>query len=140
MSCFYCDPENEGRLNLMTIIGEMEYSRVYLMKDQAHKGRCVVALKEHVSELSDLSDKACAGYMQEVAAVAGAVKKLWGCKKINLAAFGDKLPHLHFHVVPKYEDGFEFGGNFEITNPNPVFLSDEEYQEMINAIKKELNI
>ena len=140
MSCFYCDPENESRKNLMFTVGSMKYGTLYLMKDQAHKGRCVVGLNDHVAELSDLTPEACAGYMAEVAAAAGAVKKLWGCTKINLAAFGDKLPHLHFHIVPKYEGGFEFGGGFEITNPNPVFLSDAEYQEMMDALKKELNI
>ena len=44
--------------------------------------------------------------------------------------------HLHFHIVPKYEGGFEFGGAFAITNPEPVYLKDEEYQEMISALKE----
>jgi len=68
------------------------------------------------------------------------VKKLWGCTKINLASFRHSNPHLHFHIVPKYEGGFEFGGNFTITNPNPVHLTDEEYAEMIAALKKELGL
>ena len=36
--------------------------------------------------------------------------------------------------------GFEFGGSFAITNPEPVILKDEEYKEMIEALKKELNL
>ena len=32
------------------------------------------------------------------------------------------------------------GGSFAITNPEPVILKDEEYKEMIEALKKELNI
>ena len=56
------------------------------------------------------------------------------------ALLGDSNPHLHFHIVPKYEGGFEFGGSFAITNPDPVFLKDEEYQEMIAALQKELGI
>ena len=43
-------------------------------------------------------------------------------------------------MVPKYEGGFEFGGSFAITNPDPVFLKDEEYKEMIAALQKELGI
>lgn len=53
-----------------------------------------------------------------------------GCTKINLGSFGDSNPHLHFHIVPKYEGGFEFGGSFAITNPEPVILKDEEYKEI----------
>ena len=48
-----------------------------------------------------------------------------GLHKINLGSFGDSNPHLHFHIVPKYEGGFEFGGSFAITNPEPVILKDE---------------
>ena len=61
-------------------------------------------------------------------------------EELNLASFGDANPHLHFHIVPKYEGGFEFGGNFQITNPEPVLLSDAEYQEMIAALKAKLGL
>lgn len=70
----------------------------------------------------------------------GAVKELWGCDKINLGSFGDTNPHLHFHIVPKYEGGFEFGGSFAITNPKPVLLSEGEYQEMIAALREKLGM
>ena len=75
-----------------------------------------------------------------MAAAAKAIKKLWGCTKINYGAYGDNLPHLHFHLVPKYEGGFEFGGAFAIGNDEPKFLTDEEYETMIGQLKKELKI
>ena len=65
---------------------------------------------------------------------------VWGCDKINLGSFGDTNPHLHFHIVPKYEGGFEFGGSFAITNPEPVLLSEGEYQEMIAALREKLGM
>ena len=68
------------------------------------------------------------------------IQDLWGCTKLNLASFGDTNPHLHFHIVPKYEGGFEFGGSFEITNPQPVRLTEEEYQGMIGELKEKLGI
>lgn len=139
-SCFYCDPEHEGRKALMVEVGKMRYGVLYLFKDQAHKGRCVLAVPDHKSELFDLTvDERC-DYMADLADASKAIKKLWGCTKINLGAYGDKLPHVHFHIVPKYEGGFEFGGGFEITNPNPVHLSQEEYDEMMAQLKAELNI
>ena len=41
------------------------------------------------------------------------------------------------HLVPKYKDGFEWGGVFAM-NPGQVFLSDAEYAEMIEKIKAAL--
>ena len=140
MSCFYCDPNNEGRKAIMFEAGEMKASTLYLFKDQAHKGRCVLALKGHKKELFECTDQERADYMEDLARASGAVKELWGCTKLNLASFGDANPHLHFHIVPKYEGGFEFGGNFLITNPEPVHLTDAAYQEMIAALKEKLGI
>ena len=89
MSCFYCDPENEGRKAIMFRVGKMREGVLYLFKDQAHKGRCVVAVDEHLAELSDLTEQQRHDYMDDVADAAGAVKKLWGCTKINLGAYGE---------------------------------------------------
>ena len=121
-------------------VGKMKAGTLYLFKDQAHKGRCVLALNTHHKELFELDDAERDQYMADVAAAAQAIKKLWGCTKINLGSFGDSNPHLHFHIVPKYEGGFEFGGSFAITNPEPVILKDEEYKEMIEALQKELGL
>ena len=140
MNCFYCNPEHEGRKAIMFKVGDMKAGTLYLFKDQAHKGRCVLALKDHKKELCECAPQEMADYAEDLAKASGAVKELWGCTKLNLASFGDSNPHLHFHIVPKYEGGFEFGGNFTITNPNPVLLSDAEYQEMIAALKDKLGI
>lgn len=140
MGCFYCDERHEGREAIMYKVGEMKAGVLYLFKDQAHKGRCVLALKGHKKELCECGAQEAADFARDLALASGAVKELWGCTKLNLASFGDANPHLHFHIVPKYEGGFEFGGNFQITNPEPVLLGEEEYREMIAALKEKLGI
>lgn len=47
MGCFYCDEHHEGREAIMFKVGEMKAGVLYLFKDQAHKGRCALALKAH---------------------------------------------------------------------------------------------
>lgn len=46
--------------------------------------------------------------------------------KVNYVAYGDTGHHLHFHLVPKYKDGYEWGSVFAL-NPGGKTLSDEEY-------------
>jgi diadenosine tetraphosphate (Ap4A) HIT family hydrolase len=41
------------------------------------------------------------------------------------------------HIVPKYAEGYGFGGVFEM-NPQKTFLSDEEYSALIEKIKANL--
>ena len=111
MGCFYCDEHHEGREAIMFKVGDMKAGTLYLFKDQAHKGRCALALKSHKKELCECDEQERNDYCADLAAASGAIKKLWGCTKINLGSFGDSNPHLHFHIVPKYEGGFEFGGS-----------------------------
>ena len=53
MGCYYCDEHHEGREAIMYKVGEMEAGVLYLFKDQAHKGRCALALQTHRQELCE---------------------------------------------------------------------------------------
>ena len=75
--------------------------------------------------------------MADVARVTRAMQKVFNPAKINYGAYADTLSHLHFHLVPKYVDGPDFGGVFQM-NPQKVYLTDNEYAEMAEALKKEL--
>lgn len=135
-TCFYC--EKDQRLNdIMIKVCKLNVSTLYLFREQTHKGRCVVAYDKHVKELFELEDKELELFMKDVKKAAIAIQKAFSPDKINYGAYSDKLPHLHFHIVPKYEDGYSWGGTFEM-NPQKTFLSDEEYNEIINTLKKNL--
>ncbi|MDT8718720.1 HIT family protein [Clostridium sp. 19966] len=136
-SCFYC--EKDQRLDdLMIKISKLQASTVYLFREQTYKGRCVVAYDKHVKELYELNAEELAAFMGDVTKVARAIQKAFGADKINYGAFSDKLPHLHFHIVPKYEGGYSWGGTFEMNPSNNLKLSNEEYNDIIAAIKANL--
>ena len=136
MNCAYCA---EGALvDAFGIkIGELPASKIYLFREQSHKGRCIVASKFHVSELVDLSEAERNAFMADVCKVSNAIHKLFNPAKVNYGAYGDTGCHLHFHLVPKYEGGDEFGGVFQM-NPDKVYLGESEYAEMIEKIKANL--
>ena len=136
MNCLYCQ-NNETLHNLMIEIATLSVSRVFLFKEQTYRGRCLVAYKDHVNDLFELSDENRNAFMADVVRVTRAMDKVFKPGKINYGAYSDKLSHLHFHLTPKYEDGPDYGGTFQM-NPGKVYLSDEEYQEMIEQIRKAL--
>jgi len=123
--------------DLMIEICDLDVSTVFLFKEQTYKGRCVVAYKKHEVELYELDDKELLAFMKDVNKVASALKRLFNAEKINYGAYSDKLPHLHIHLVPKYIDGTDFGGVF-VMNPQQTYLSEAQYESMINDIKNEL--
>jgi len=131
--CFYC--RRDQRLHdLMIEIAPLTVSTLYLFKEQTHPGRCVVAYRGHVNELFELPDPELALFAKDIARAAHAIKTAFGATKMNYGAYSDKLPHLHFHLVPKYSDGANFGTTFEMMPAAKKLLSDAEYEEIIRAI------
>ena len=118
-------------------ICDLQVSQLILFKEQSHPGRVIVAYKDHVSELVDISEEERNLFFADVAHAANALHKAFRPDKINYGAYGDGGCHLHFHLVPKYEGEFEFGGVFAM-NPGKTYLTDAQYAEMIEKIKANL--
>ena len=135
--CLYCQ-NNQTQKDLMIEIAHLRVSRAFLFKEQTYHGRCLVAYDHHVNDLNELSDAERNAFMADVAKLHRAMQKLYHTQKINYAASSDKLSHLHFHLAPKYVDGPDYGGTFQM-NPGKVYLSEEEYGKMVAELREELS-
>ena len=118
-------------------ICDLDVSQLILFKEQSKPGRVIVAYKDHVSEIVNISEEERNRFFADVTRAAKALHAAFHPKKVNYGAYGDTGCHLHFHLVPKYEGGDEYGGVFQM-NPDKVYLTDEEYAEMIEKIKANL--
>ncbi len=118
-------------------IAELSVSSLILFKEQSKPGRVIVAYKDHVSEIVNISEEERNAFMADVCRAANALHKAFKPNKVNYGAYGDTGCHLHMHLVPKYEGGDEWGGVFQM-NPAKTYLSDEEYAAMIQKIKDNL--
>lgn len=134
--CLYCT-QNKTLHDLMLPIADLRVSKVFLFREQSYRGRCLVAYNGHVNDLNELSDEQRNAFMADVVQVTRAMQKVFNPEKINYGAYADKLSHLHFHLVPKYKDGPDYGGTFQM-NPQKVYLSEQEYKEMTDAIRDNL--
>ncbi len=135
-SCGYCS--GGAALDAFGIkICDLGVSQLVLFKEQSHPGRCIVAYKDHVSELVDLSDEDRDAFFADVAWAARAIHSVFHPDKVNYGAYGDTGCHLHVHLVPKYRDGFEWGGVFAM-DPRQRFLTEGEYAEMMEKIRAAL--
>lgn len=135
-TCLYCQ-NNETSNQLMIKICDLEVSKLFLFKDQSFLGRCNVVYNDHGVDFHELSDEQRNAYMKDVVKAGAAITKAFNTDKINYGASADTVSNLHFHVVPKYKEGYGFGGVFEM-NPQKVTLSDAEYAEITEKIKVQL--
>lgn len=135
--CLYCT-NNEVLHKLMIEVCHLQVSRLFIFREQTYRGRCLVAYDGHIDDLNCLSDDQRNYFMADVVKATRAMKKVFNPEKINYGMFSDKLSHLHVHLVPKYVDGPDYGGTFRM-NPDAVYLSDEEYEQMKQQLLDALN-
>lgn len=135
-NCGYC-MKNELLDPFGIYICDLDASVLVLFKEQSHPGRCIVAYKDHASEMVDLSDEERNAFFADVNRVAKAIHAAFHPDKINYGAYGDTSGHMHFHLVPKYKDQAEWNGIFQM-NPGKVFLTQAEYDGIIAKLKANL--
>lgn len=67
-----------------------------------------VILNAHVAEFSTLAAPERARLMEAVVAVERVLIAALRPTKINLASLGNVVPHLHWHVIARFEDDAQF--------------------------------
>ena len=106
-SCPLCE-ENGGE-----ILWKSATCRVVRVDDPNYPGFCRVIWNAHVREMTDLDAEQRGKLMTVVFAVETMIRELFSPEKINLASFGNMVPHIHWHVVPRWADDRHF--------PEPVW-------------------
>ncbi len=90
------------------IFWQDDFCRVVLLNDADYPAYCRVELVEHIKEMTDLPPPERARMMKTVFAVETAIREVLQPDKINLASLGNKTPHVHWHVIPRFTNDKHF--------------------------------
>ena len=82
-----------------------------LANEPDYPGFCRVIWNDHVSEMTNLAIPNRSSLMQVVMKVEQAIIEVMQPDKVNLAALGNMVPHLHWHVIPRYQQDKTFPGS-----------------------------
>jgi len=85
-----------------------ERCRVIEAQEPDYPGWCRVVWHAHVREMSDLPESERHHLMRVAYAVEHALREVLHPDKINLASLGNVVPHLHWHVIPRFTDDAHF--------------------------------
>jgi diadenosine tetraphosphate (Ap4A) HIT family hydrolase len=116
-------------------VAELERCYVHLNRDQFFPGYTFVFTKEHVTELFHLDRETRTAVMEEVAAVAAALYKLFKPDKINYELLGNMVPHMHWHLVPRFRSDRLWPRPIWAEPHDELILTPAEYAERIQRIK-----
>ena len=82
--------------------------RVIAVDEPDYPGFCRVIVNRHVAEMTDLPSDERDAVMRAVYAVEAVLRETMRPDKINLASLGNMVPHLHWHVIPRFRDDRHF--------------------------------
>lgn len=102
MDCVFC--REEGGV----VLWQDDAMRVVLADEHDYPGFCRVIWNAHVAEFSDLPPDARERLMRVVCAVERAVRTVLEPVKVNLASLGNQVPHVHWHVIPRFSNDAHF--------------------------------
>jgi len=99
MDCPICAAQNEE------ILLQTPNLRVIAVHNEANAPAfCRVIWQHHVAEMTDLQPAERAELMDVVYKVEEAMRQVLQPEKINLASLGNVVPHLHWHVIARFQD------------------------------------
>lgn len=133
--CEFCELLSKEENSLK--ISDLVSSVAVLNRDQFFLGRVLIIYKSHVEDLTQLSEKERAMFIEDLTRIALAVKKAFNPDKLNYAILGNVVSHLHWHVIPRYKNDPNWG-----TPPWPhgrKYLDQEQYEKLKKRIRKFLS-
>ncbi len=100
--CPLCNSDG-GRLLVAS-----DWWRIVLAGDADHPAFTRVVWNAHVAEMSDLDELRRRELFDVVVRVESVQRAALAPDKINLASLGNQVPHLHWHVIPRWRDDRHF--------------------------------
>ena len=119
-------------------IAELPHSYVILNRDQYFPGYTLLFTKYHATELFQLDRGLRVGLMEEVSAVAQALYSAYAPAKINYELLGNMVPHIHWHIVPRFTSESLWPRPIWAEPHDELLLTGDGYRERIDLIRQAL--
>ena len=117
-------------------IYESPWVVAYLVRRDIQRGYAIASCRMHVVEPFDLAAADATAYWADVMRVGRAVHTNFGPKKLNYETWGNGEPHLHTHIVPRYEVDPNPGGGFPFwAVHNPPLIPDQDLARDAGALR-----
>lgn len=135
MSCVMCTKwQDDADLQIHTF----KHSSLVLNRDQFFPGYCFLFTKEHVTELFHLDKNIRHELIDEVSKVAKVLSDIYQPTKINYELLGNMVPHIHWHLVPRFDSDPLWPTPIWSAPHEEKILSPDEYEATIAPIRTAL--
>ena len=134
-SCAMCRRwDDDAELRIV----EFEHSCAVLNRDQFFPGYTLLFTRRHATELFHLDRTVRAALMEEVSSVAAALSAVFQPDTINYELLGNMVPHIHWHLVPRFAHDPLWPRPIWSEAHDEVILPADEYRRRIQLIRQAL--
>ena len=108
-ACTLCAPRPASNAHTLEI-ASLSISTLYLYRDQRFRGYSLLIFDaRHATGLEELSDDEYNAFMADLRQAVRAVRAAVQPDHMNYECLGNRSPHLHWHIVPRYRDDPRWG-------------------------------
>lgn len=119
-------------------IADLGATVAYLNDDQFFPGYTYLISKRHATELYHLTTAERGEMIEELSRVAQALDAVFGPEKMNYELLGNRVPHIHWHVVPRLTDDPTPRSPVWSLPHEPRRLAVEAARERVTAVRSAL--
>lgn len=141
--CPLCAPR-EKYTQLLHFVTTLSVSSLYLSANQAYRGTCALIYDlGHAVHPGQLDSDQWRLFADDLRRAEAAVRQVFSPDHMNLESLGNSVPHLHFHIVPRYKNDPRWGHPIWMsrrTEMPDVRLQNSEYVALARDIDLALNV
>jgi diadenosine tetraphosphate (Ap4A) HIT family hydrolase len=133
-------PSNEHQ----DFVAALSVSSLYLAKNQTYRGQCLLIFDlRHAARPDQLSVQEWQAFCADLFVAQGAITRTVRPDHINVESLGNVVPHLHWHIVPRYWNDARWGAPIWLTSladMNDTRLGERERQALISEFQNALAV
>jgi len=123
-------------------VGQLSVSSLYLTKNQTYRGQCQLIFdSRHVARIDQLSRPEWTSLAADLYAAQQAIARVVTPDHINVESLGNVVPHLHWHIIPRYAGDPMWGvpvWKLPLDSMPDTRLRDDERAELLEQLRNAL--
>jgi diadenosine tetraphosphate (Ap4A) HIT family hydrolase len=123
-------------------VATLAVSTLYLDRNQTYRGHCQLVYDEsHVEGIEALEGEAYARFTQDLRRAARSIFAVHRPDRMNYVSLGNVVPHVHWHIVPRYSSDARWGSPIYTTDVRDMKvtrLEAADYRGIAENIRKAL--
>jgi ATP adenylyltransferase len=143
-NCPFCKPRLDNN-QFWDKIATLSTSTLYLNKKQTYLGYSLLIFDGfHANSPSEITQDEWIKFSQDLYVAQKAIEKVVNPTHMNVAALGNQISHLHYHIIPRYDTDPRWGAPIWMNTPEEMaqldtFLDESTRNQLIENIQKALN-